>query len=445
MKHLFLATSVVLLVACSNNSDLYDASTVEKEAKLVYSENFVKKYPNVTLNQSWDYSHKNPTYSLPASSRATTRAANYSFSVGAEYEVDKATLEWMNARLTERKDNRSLGAPFYMTVPGNSFTIVPIYQGHAASAYNLHVVVDGVDIKIWEKSQDIWVKQTIDGDWIPVYSLHDSDETARKTENAAAVKAKSYVFDGLPVGKDMYFYLEITKNWNYNNVGDQESSLNGMMLALEDCPVPSNLPEGSKVMIVGCENAHMTGTDWDMNDLVFMVYGNPDIPKPIEIREGDPIIKRSTVRYMIEDLGATDDFDFNDIVIDVSDVWTSTPHYVNGVLTSWTDSDHRQEAIIRHLGGTLPFRLRIGNTQLEERQGVLGADPDETFEVTGWSNSLHNVSVEVRQKVNAEVYNNVTFPKTGEAPMIIAVDPTQGWMTERSSVPETWFYIPTLE
>lgn len=33
----------------------------------------------------------------------------------------------------------------------------------------------------------------------------------------------------------------------------------------------------------------------------------------------------------------------------------------------------------------------------------------------------------------------VSFPKTGEAPMMIAVDPSTNWMTERTSIPSSWF------
>jgi hypothetical protein len=33
----------------------------------------------------------------------------------------------------------------------------------------------------------------------------------------------------------------------------------------------------------------------------------------------------------------------------------------------------------------------------------------------------------------------VSFPKEGEAPMMIAVDPTTKWMNERVSIPSTWF------
>ena len=34
---------------------------------------------------------------------------------------------------------------------------------------------------------------------------------------------------------------------------------------------------------------------------------------------------------------------------------------------------------------------------------------------------------------------NITFPKKGKAPMIIALDASNNWMDERSSVPTGWF------
>ena len=450
MKKILIVTAAVLLAACSSK-DVYDPQSIEDYAKASYAESFKKAYPNVNLNQNWDYANKNEILSLPASgtagARATTRAASYNFTTTDEYEVEAATLNWMNNQLKEGQNNRSKGKPFYMSVPNNSFTIVPISQGDASSVWELHLVVDGVDIKVWEKSQDMWVKKTASSEWIPVYDV-SNQEVKRSTKGVAAVKAKGYTFSDLPVGKDMYFYLTVTKvnNSRYQkNIGAQHSSLNNMILALEGCPRPSNIPEDYKVMIVGCEDSDPTlsYSDQDMNDLVFMIYAKPEVPKPIVIEEGTPITKRSTVRYMIEDLGSTDDFDFNDIVVDVSDVCTTTPVYVNGALARWEDSNPRQEAIIRHLGGTLPFKLKIGNTELEEHQGVLGADPDEVYDVTGWDKNTHNISVQVRQKGNVDgVYNNVKFPKAGETPMIIAVEPTQAWMQERQSVPEEWFYVP---
>lgn len=241
----------------------------------------------------------------------------------------------------------------------------------------------------------------------------------------------------------MYFYLKITTSGNddnnlYHYVGDQLSSVNHQMLALS-VDRPANIPEDNETMIIGCEDAYLENSDWDYNDVVFLIYGKK-VPEPETIKKIDEV---TTKRYMIEDLGDTDDFDFNDIVVDVSEIVTKNAIYQGDVFLryEYDESTRRQTATIRHLGGTLPFTLKIGDTQLEERQGVLGQDPNETFEITGWDMENNNIGVSVQQLNNKGVFT-ISFPKEGEAPMIIAVDPTQGWMPERQSVPESWFYVP---
>jgi hypothetical protein len=443
--------TAILLSACSSK-ELFNEQAKETDTKMKYAASFLKTYPNVNIYQSWDYSNKNEAYSLPTSgqnARRSARAAEFQLTNGDEYEVDNNTLAWMKGKLKDGQDNRSLGKPFYMKSPGNSFTIVPIFQGQASSVWELHAVIDGVDFKVWEKGKNIWVKKNANSNWQTVESVSNT-ELYKNTENAYAVKAQTYTFSNVPVGAEMYFYLTITKvtNSKYNyTVNSQMSSLNGMMLSLNDCPRPANIAEDNQVMIIGCEDVYDNPSkgvksDNDMNDVVFMIYGKPEVPSTIEITEDMSIEKKTTVRYMIEDLGSTDDFDFNDVVVDVSEIWTSSPVFTNGVLTGWTDSDKHQEAIIRHLGGTLPFKLTIGNTQFAEHEGVLGSDPDEKYEISGWNKDLHNISIMVRQAANSTVYNNVVFPKAGEAPMIIAVEPTQAWMKERQSVPESWFTVP---
>lgn len=488
VKNLLMVITAGALTACSSNNDLFDSTAIENNAKQSYAANFMKKYPNVDMSKGWDFSTKQTTFGLPGEKRAATRAVDYNYTAGNWYEVDNNTLSWMSEQLIEGQDNRALGKPFYMSVPGNEFTIVPIYQGQAGAMWNLHVVVDGVDIKLWDKINGESLGETVNntnrtvtvakdgtiqikdeendnwhnlqgqwydwgyGNWNSLYTTDQSGhwKADGSSNNVTAVRSIPYTFKNLPVGANMYFYLEVTVSgngewggkYNYvNSVGAQQSSLKGMMLALQDVPRPANIPATDEAMIIGCEDADLQDSDWDMNDLVLLVYG-PKVPKPIEITEGMEVETRETVRYMIEDLGSIDDFDFNDIVIDVANIHTATPQYTNGVLTAWINQSTRQEAVIRHLGGTLPFQLTIGSTELEERAGVLGSDPNEVIPVTGWSINTHNISVKVKQGKNSGVYNNVTFPKAGEAPMIIAVDPTQNWMTERQSVPESWFYIP---
>lgn len=474
VKTMLMALVATSMVACSNNQDVFDGGAIEKTAKQSYAENFAKKYPNVDMNQNWDFSSKQSDYRLGSKNKAHTRAGEGGITTGSWYEVDNNTLAWMHEQLVEGQDNRKLGNPFYMTVPGNDFTIIPIYQGQAGAMWNLHVVVDGVDYLVWEKSNseiqkgDIQIK---DGDsdewhnlhgggqswetWNSLYNTDGSDKwLADGSQNlVTAVRSIPYTFHDFPVGAEMYFYLDVTVSgsgdWNgkyheINNVGAHESSLKGQMLALQNVPRPANIAEDNEVMIIGCEDADLKDSDWDCNDVVFLVYGKT-VPKPIKIEEGEEIEEVKTVRYMIEDLGSTDDFDFNDIVVDVAEIRTISPTYTNGVVTAWNEKGKRQEAVIRHLGGTLPFVLKIGNKEYAAGgQDTFQTSPDlKLDDVTGWTglNGVHNVSIEVEQKNNEGVFK-VQFPRAGEAPMIIAVDPSQGWMPERQSVPESWFYIP---
>ena len=475
-KQLMMVVAAAALTACSSNTDLYDTNVINEgkqvSVKESYVENFAKKYPNVDLNQSWDFSTKQSDYRMGSNNKVRTRANDGGITAGNWYEVDNNTLAWMHEQLVEGQDNRSLGNPFYMTVPGNDFTIIPIYQGQAGAMWNLHVVVDGVDYLVWEKSNseiqkgDIQIK---DGDsdewhnlhgggqswetWNSLYNTDGSDKwLADGNQNlVTAVRSIPFTFHDFPVGAEMYFYLDVTvsgsgdwggKYHEINNVGAHESSLKGQMLALQNVPRPANIAEDNEVMIIGCEDADLKDSDWDCNDVVFLVYGKT-VPKPIKIEEGDEIEEVKTVRYMIEDLGSTDDFDFNDIVVDVTEIRTISPTYTNGVVTAWNEKGKRQEAIVRHLGGTLPFVLKIGNKEYAAGgQDTFQTSPDlKLDDVTGWTglNGAHNVSIEVEQK-NSEGVFKVQFPKAGEAPMIIAVDPSQGWMTERQSVPADWFY-----
>ena len=478
VKTMMMVIAASSMVACTKNADLFDSSAIEQNAKATYAENFTKKYPNVDLNQSWDFSTKQSDYRLGSGNKARTRAGEGGITKGSWYEVDNNTLSWMHKQLVEGQDNRKLGNPFYMTVPGNDFTIIPIYQGQAGAMWNLHVVVDGVDYLVWEKSNseiqkgDIQIKDGDSNEWHNLHGGGQSWETWNSLYNTdgsdkwladgnpnlvTAVRSIPFTFHDFRVGAEMYFYLDVTvsgsaewggKYHEINNVGAHESSLKGQMLALQDVPRPANIAEDNEVMIIGCEDADLKDSDWDCNDIVFLVYGKT-VPKPIKIEEGKEIEEVKTVRYMIEDLGATDDFDFNDIVVDVTEIRTISPTYTNGVVTKWNEKGKRQEAVIRHLGGRLPFILKIGNKEYAAGgQDTFQTSPDlKLDDVTGWTGLTgdHNISIQVQQKDNNGVYNNVKFPKAGEAPMIIAVDPSQGWMTERQSVPADWFYIPTEE
>lgn len=263
-----------------------------------------------------------------------------------------------------------------------------------------------------------------------------------------------------------------------NHFGETGEAINKTTLKEELSNFDIDLGDTFEYMVVGCEDAGANGktADQDYNDVVLLIVGKTLPPQTIK------------KRYMIEDLGATEDFDFNDIVVDV----TETVRNVAGQGKKYT-----QTAAIRHLRGTIPFRVTIGN-QTFGNGGIMcghncqaiSYDPSQssnreaytwTHTVTSvddsklsvlrrdyWNPDANNIKVEVWPNNNSEdgnsssvtVYWNggidggqnnldeginnvqmpqiVEFPKPGKYPYIIATDQTVQWMDERISIPETW-------
>jgi hypothetical protein len=222
------------------------------------------------------------------------------------------------------------------------------------------------------------------------------------------------------------------------------------------------LKENAVVKYIGIEDIaegrpNGMNSDSDFNDVVLAVVGNPDVPQEKVITKDRYEVKTcKTKRYMIEDLGATDDFDFNDVVVDVED-YTVEIHQVtreNGVIK--TDevietTSAPSQAIIRAMGGTIDFELTIGETKwvksennfdvktMYNTQGDVDYNKElAVFEVKGYDYNANNVGIRVKGQDG--LLFDIKFPKAGEAPMIIAVDPSQQWMKERVSVPSEWFY-----
>ena len=445
--------------SCSKENLFDNEAAIEKQ-KAEYEANFVKKFGAIDPNQSWDFSSMTPSTSMVSTTRALTRGDGDSYNADAtegQILIQKATIDWMSENMKAGINNVKKGKPFFLQVPQNSFTIVPIFQGTASYFWQLWMHVDGIteDKLIWSKGEKITYRTSeTSTNWASPGTSNAG------MNNAFEVKAPTYEFANLPVNANMYFYLKVWNSYSdykKNTMNPRVlTSLDQMMLALIDCPRPTNVPEGNTVSIIGCED-NKSG-DFDYEDLVFMMYGNPAPP----IQHVDEVIVGTTKRYMMEDLGATDDFDFNDVVVDVTtDRVKKKIFYDINANGSWTFNHEEiiehlpQEAIVRAAGGTLDFTLTIGNTtwtksaKFPNYQEMLntgwqgsaisyGAELDK-FEVSGYDPSNNNISVTVQGRGGSGDVMVVTFPKKGKAPMIIALDASNNWMDERSSVPEGWF------
>ena len=445
------------LMSCSK-ADVFDSNAAnelkKEQQEKDYTSNFVKKYGAVE-GKSWDFSSMRATYSLPSSSAAGTRASELSVTGGknGDMTIEKSVIDEIRTKLKAGTDNTVKGSPFYMVTQETSFTIVPIFQGQAGYYWQLGVNIGGQEQILWSK-----------GDM--KYRTSDKTNTwstpSDKGVPASAYEVKAPIFT-YTATKDvqMYFFLKVWTNGTGKGTSNYRlTSLDHMMLAMDCIKKPAGVPADNDVTIIGCEdNPSATGSDKDFEDLVFMMYGKPAPP----VKHVDEVEVTEAKRYMMEDLGADNDFDFNDVVVDVSNTYMKKVyyHYDNrGALIFEKEEEiagtRKQEAIIRAAGGTLDFTLQIGtktwtkkgkftitdmlntgwnNTEIDYN-GVLDRI---TIEDNSWNPDANNISVTVQGRGEDQGVKTITFPKKGAAPMIIAVDPTNEWMKECESVHTDWF------
>lgn len=225
--------------------------------------------------------------------------------------------------------------------------------------------------------------------WVDVSSLGKGNpaNTIGKKTQSQAIRINHEAFSGT-----FSLYLKVTNRdesfWEGNKWGDyyaskeDMSSKDGQMVilnVLNDPTIGADLKQSlinafgdqqmyRNICMLGCEDSDMTkngegwGSDWDMNDISFFVVG---MPMENIVGKDDEIIKK---RYMIEDLGSTFDFDFNDIVVDVTRIKSFSE---DGTLVRWTET-----AELKHLCGTIPFQIGFVNNSGDKWFGIMPGQND---------------------------------------------------------------------
>jgi len=448
-KTLVGALAVLSIASCSKN-DVFDAEQAAAneiaQKKSTFENNFVAKYGQVAPTQSWDFSTNQQRLGTRGEGNqivttivdgldfgkisypviGTDKNGNYIY--GIKGTKNNTLLSAITKVLPEGTKHQ--GETVTLVAPSNSFTIYPLTcQG--AWTHDLMVKVGN--------SKPVTVYQK---DWID-YSVPYANGTTFSDGSKARMRG---LYVEAPIGTPIEIYLDnicewsqTWGQWQYSRKKAAGTS-NGQAIYVEvgnDVkPEGVTLVEGAIVKYIGIED-NPKG-DLDYNDVVLAVVGNPDVPEEIKIEKDEYQVPVSvTKRYMMEDLGSTDDFDFNDVVVDVTEttVYTHKVTIVNGVKESDVviDTKKTQKAVVRHLGGILPFQLTIGETTLPEMgsEATWKTNPDTEYEVKGWNPAQNNVSVTVKS-TESQMYNVTNkFPKEGEFPMMFACDPEIEWAAER--------------
>ena len=470
--------TVLNFMSCSKEMTTITYEDVQKQT---YAANFVAKYGEIKSDQSWDFSTGDRMLATRGFTAIKTQVLDQGIDFGDVSNIQSVVKDsrWLhteiqipgnvekNAQLLNAmvkalpEAKAKTGNPAVLVAPSNGFYIFPFFSGGCLT-YDLMVKVgDEEPVKVFSKD---WINfQTING--MPKDNVYADGGTV----NMKGVYIEAPVGTRVEVYIDNIFcHTSAAGNAYEKPFPSPAGTTNGraIYVELDEDVMPEldgiELKENAVVKYIGIEDIaegrpNGMNSDSDFNDVVLAVVGNPDVPQEKVITKDRYEVKTcKTKRYMIEDLGATDDFDFNDVVVDVED-YTVEIHQVtreNGVIK--TDevietTSAPSQAIIRAMGGTIDFELTIGETKwvksennfdvktMYNTQGDVDYNKElAVFEVKGYDYNANNVGIRVKGQDG--LLFDIKFPKAGEAPMIIAVDPSQQWMKERVSVPSEWFY-----
>ena len=491
-KALFAMGAVALMASCAKSTDLFNQESIDaqkkadaqagvEQLKLAYAENFVKKYGAVDPNQSWDFT-------TGAKLGAVTRTVDNSSQGATQIQtqiVDGLKFitgkDWLG-RNTYSKNNYAASNSLYQTIKtllkdGQQHQGAPVVLSAPTSDFYIFpVTVQGYwkhDLKV--KVGDQNAVTLYSKDWV------DFDAPSYNGYNGRVMKG---IHVHAPIGTPIDVYLDNvrrvdTDKWGRTTTTNKPSvgTFNGQAIYVNTSNnmlinPGFDLKSNAVIKCIGIEDNNGNDSDNDYNDVTLVVVGNPDVPGEIPVTEEEYTVPCNvSKRYLIEDLGGSDDFDFNDIVVDVyqniTQKWKRKLAGDIEISNEYVSTEYGpQEAIIRAMGGTLDFTVTIGSTRWTKSTGVpfdtnltsfnigtmyntqSGFDYDKVlakFTVTGWNPDDNNISVEVVKNVDTSVDNDhiiyeIPFPKKGDIPMIVAVDATEAWawMKERQSVPDWW-------
>ena len=183
------------------------------------------------------------------------------------------------------------------------------------------------------------------------------------------------------------------------------------------------------------------GGDDDMNDILFFIKGNVDDEDIPEIGE-DPV--ENSWIIACEDLGDTDDYDFNDVVFKVSHVSgqttaTVTPLAAGGTLetfiihnNSYLGETHQLLGAKQSASGSYPM---INTSKITATATPLEVTVAEDFTIT---KNMGGFGILVKGKNGDSNATLITAPTAGTAPQMFCVPATWAWPTERTKIQDAY-------
>lgn len=293
------------------------------------------------------------------------------------------------------------------------------------------------DLIWWDKTPSISASNYY---WGPDPENHQNKQLLTKYPNEwnrteFEVRSKGYAIN-VPAGYRVGFWIENASNKFYSNraINDDgsyysavvEHSSGNMFFGLEDW-LKSTLTSGNYT---------------DCNDVVFYVKGvdgsNENLPDPVDPNEtpdDDDDVEMSWI-LACEDLGSTDDYDFNDIVLEIMK----------------NTANNSVEVRCLAAGGTIPAYITCNGVEIGETHALLGGQTNQMINTSSFGAAsewktltgvsvdmsideiIKNISIRVTKNEGDVYATEIKAPETGEAPQMIIVPGDWEWPAERKGI-----------
>lgn len=208
--------------------------------------------------------------------------------------------------------------------------------------------------------------------------------------------------------------------------------------------------------IVGFED----GPDNDMNDIMWFMEGNFEETEKLPQMGEEPKSETNSWILACEDLGSTDDYDFNDIVLEVQKVDDYVDITQDGQVVGTEYKGSKLVLKCLAAGGTLPAYIYYDGQLIGESHGMLGSTDTKTMINTyNFTNTPQEVVVEesidkdwtltankhkfvikvAQSEESGDVGSKIVeAPDPGTAPQMIIVPGDWLWPTERTGIEKAY-------
>lgn len=359
---------VVVFSACGSDSDLFDPEKAAAKKEAQYASAFVQKYGEIAVDQDWGFG------AIKAMTRAVDANANQ---WGSYVDVPAPVSENEKQNVIEWfKTHKS---PESISVNWSDFFIQQVYKGE-----DIYTSNSGSSVKGSEKMNKLCV------------GLNDEHANNFNNGDCSNTNVNNQYND-----KIMFMINSSTERFGY--LGSEDGKMHYAYTIQE------------------IDGAYYVGFDFEATGQ------NPNQQVAADGYYSDWIVKISPAVYtnadriIAEDLGDSDDFDFNDVVFDVA---------INGGATIIT---------LQAAGGTLPLYIEVGGDSREVHE-LFGVS-NTTMVNTGAGatkapvmyrvNGTDAVNIKVEGQ-NAEVYT--LKAEIGKAPQKIRVETRYDWTSERQAI-----------